>query len=233
MADAHGSGPCTRKGVGVQLPSRAQMTKRPSWGAFAVPTPGGPTRTVWAMNSTRIAILGCSGSGKSTLARSLGERVGLRVIELDALFHQADWVPADSALFRSDVEQALHDAEASGGWIVDGNYNSKLDDLVLAQATTVFWFDLPRRTVMRRIVSRSLRRALLREQLWNGNRERWTNLLRWDPERSIIRWAWTRHPMYRERLEAQAAASPVGQTWIRLAAQRDVDRVLAECARPM
>ena len=25
MADAHGSGPCTRKGVGVQIPSRAQQ----------------------------------------------------------------------------------------------------------------------------------------------------------------------------------------------------------------
>lgn len=24
MADAHGSGPCTRKGVGVQVPPRAQ-----------------------------------------------------------------------------------------------------------------------------------------------------------------------------------------------------------------
>jgi hypothetical protein len=38
-----------------------------------------------------------------------------------------------------------------------------------------------------------------RTELWNGNHERWSQLLSWDPERSIVRWAWTRHAHDRER----------------------------------
>jgi len=38
----------------------------------------------------RIAVTGTSGSGKSTVARILGARLGLPVVELDALF----WGPA-------------------------------------------------------------------------------------------------------------------------------------------
>jgi hypothetical protein len=31
-----------------------------------------------------------------------------------------------------------------------------------------------------------------REELWNGNREPWTNLYSLDPEKNIVLWAWTR-----------------------------------------
>lgn len=54
---------------------------------------------------------------------------------------------------------------------------------------------------MRQVIYRTLRRAILREVLWNGNREPWRNLFRWDPEHSIIRWSWTKWPIYRERLD--------------------------------
>ncbi|MGN6474368.1 MAG: hypothetical protein ACTHK4_12075, partial [Mycobacteriales bacterium] len=36
---------------------------------------------------------------------------------------------------------------------------------------------------------------------WNGNRERWTNLLTRDPDRSVVAWAWTMHAKYRDRYE--------------------------------
>ena len=49
------------------------------------------------------------------------------------------------------------------------------------RADTVVWLDLPRSQVMRQIVSRTFRRVLTREELWNGNREPVENL-----------WAWTR-----------------------------------------
>ena len=38
-------------------------------------------------------------------------------------------------------------------WVIDGNYTSQVKDLVWARADTVVWLDLPRRTVMRRIIS--------------------------------------------------------------------------------
>ena len=38
--------------------------------------------------------------------------------------------------------------------------------------------------------------------LWNGNRERLRETLSWQPERSIIRWSWTQHGVYRETYAA-------------------------------
>jgi len=51
--------------------------------------------------------------------------------------------------------------------------------------------------VIARVVFRSLRRVLHGVELWNGNRERWANLLSLDPERSVAAWAWSKHGHYR------------------------------------
>ncbi len=85
------------------------------------------------------------------------------------------------------------EAVAGDDWVVDGNYGA-VRDLVWERADTVVWLDLPRRVVMRRVAIRTIRRALTREELWNGNREPLTNFYRWDPERNIIRWAGSRTP---------------------------------------
>lgn len=183
------------------------------------------------MSTERIVLHGCSGSGKSTLARRLGCATGLPVIELDAIFHQPGWMELPEDDFRTAVTAALDTADADcGGWIVDGNYDSSLQGLVRARADVVIWFDLPRWQVTWRIVHRTLRRALFREELWNGNRERWSNIIRWDPAHSIIRWTWTRHHVYRERLRTGAASHASGQRWIRIRSNSDADAVLQEFA---
>jgi hypothetical protein len=87
-----------------------------------------------------------------------------------------------------------------------GNYSAVVD-LVWSRAETVVWLDLPRRVVMRRVIGRTVRRTVTRAELWNGNREPLANLYRWNPERSIIRWAWTHHGSYRRRYE-EAMANP-------------------------
>src|SRR4051794_4547807 len=53
---------------------------------------------------------------------------------------------------------------------------------------------------MRQVVSRTLRRVIRREELWNGNREPLRNLWAWDSYESIIRWAWTHQRKYGEGL---------------------------------
>ncbi|MCL6644731.1 MAG: (d)CMP kinase, partial [Dehalococcoidia bacterium] len=56
----------------------------------------------------RVAVYGPSGSGKSTLARALGERLGLPVVELDAVYHaRSNWQDLSREEFRAAVEGLL------------------------------------------------------------------------------------------------------------------------------
>jgi adenylate kinase family enzyme len=172
----------------------------------------------------RVSVVGTSGSGKSTVARKLAEILGVPFLELDGVNHQPDWTPLDVDEFRLVVA----DAVAGDGWVIDGNY-SAVRPLVWARADTVVWLDLPKRTVMRQIVWRTLRRVALRKELWNGNRERWRNFFSWKPEESVISWAWHNHAKYQERY-GTAAADPANAhlTFVRLTSRGDIARFLAE-----
>ena len=172
----------------------------------------------------RVSVVGTSGSGKSTVARELAEVLGVPYLELDAIHHQPDWEPLPTDEFRRIVETRA----AAGGWVIDGNYG-RVRDLVWARADTVVWLDLPKRTVMRQVVWRTLRRVALRKELWNGNRERWQNFFTWNPEESVISWAWHKHATDRARYAA-AASDPANAhlRFIRLASRRDVARFLAD-----
>lgn len=167
-------------------------------------------------------MVGNSGSGKSALARALERRLGLPWIELDAIHHEPGWTALDDASFRGRVGSLV----AGPRWVVDGNYR-QVRDLVWARADTVIWLDLPRRVVVRRVVWRTVRRAATRQELWNGNRERLRDVLSWEPERSIVRWSWTRHTAYRERYQA-AMRDPAHAhlSFVRLRSARQVGRFL-------
>lgn len=91
------------------------------------------------------------------------------LVELDALHWGPNWSAPSAEEFRARVEQAL----SSPGWVADGSYHGKLGDSVLERADFIVWLDLPFRTVMRRVWSRTLRRIRDREELWGGNRETW------------------------------------------------------------
>lgn len=138
--------------------------------------------------------LGCSGSGKSTWAARLAERCSLTHYELDATFHQPGWTSLDSTeMLRRTRAYAAGDA-----WVIDGNYSSTRSVLA-TRPTVVVAMDLPRRQVMSQIMHRSWQRVTRRHKLWNGNRESWKSLMSWNPETSVVRWAYTQWPIYRER----------------------------------
>ena len=71
--------------------------------------------------------------------------------------------------FRERVQAAI--AAAPDGWIIDGSYAAKLGDLVLEQADTLVWLDLPLRVCLRRLWRRTWGRIIRHEELWSGNRE--------------------------------------------------------------
>ena len=143
------------------------------------------------------------------------------------MFHQRGWEPLPTEQFRARVAAFI----AADRWVIDGNY-SKVQDLIWQRADTVVWIDLPRRLVMRRVIWRTLRRAATAAELWNGNRERWGNLLHIDPAKSVIAWSWTRHRVYRERY-LRAAADPAHRqlTFIRLRTPADAARLVSQAGR--
>ena len=127
----------------------------------------------------RINVKGTSGSGKTTFAKELASRLELPYIELDALHHEPNWTEATAEVFRARVREAM--AAAPDGWVVDGNYEVKLGDTVLAEADTIVWLDLPLLLKLRRIWRRTRHRIRNDIELWNGNRETWRNALwGWD-----------------------------------------------------
>ncbi len=91
-------------------------------------------RTNLLAGKRRIAVHGPSGSGKSTVARQTGAALGLPVVELDALYHQPNWVPTPEDEFRAKVANVLDNH--TSGWVCDGNYGM-VRDLVLARADAV------------------------------------------------------------------------------------------------
>ncbi len=117
----------------------------------------------------RIAIIGTTGSGKTTLARELAKRLGAQHVELDALFWESGWRAAPNDTFRERVAAALR----TPAWVSDGNYNSRIADLVWRRAETLIWLDLSFPVVFRRLVWRTMTRIVRKTELWNSNRETW------------------------------------------------------------
>ena len=129
------------------------------------------------------------------------------------------------------MRRIVSDRIEADSWVVDGNYRSLVQDLVLARAEAVVWLDLPRRTVMPRIIRRTLGRMITRRELWNGNRERFRNLLKTDPYENIILWSWSQAPKYRQQY-AEASRDPLNGhlEWIHITSARQQRSFLRQLA---
>jgi adenylate kinase family enzyme len=140
----------------------------------------------------RVAVIGGSCTGKTTTSREVAARLGVPHIELDALHHDAGWQEAPAEVLQARVDAAI--AAAPDGWVADGNYHGKLGTSVLERADTVVFLDLPYRTVLRRVLGRTLSRAFTGKELWNGNRETFRNAF---SRESIVWWVIRQHGSYR------------------------------------
>ena len=119
----------------------------------------------------RVNVKGISGSGKSTFSAELARRLGVPHLELDAIHHGPNWTEASPEELRARVREFM--ATAPDGWVIDGNYESKLGDLVLGAAERIVWLDPPLRVALRRLWRRTLTRIRHDVELWSGNRESW------------------------------------------------------------
>jgi adenylate kinase family enzyme len=172
----------------------------------------------------RIVVVGSG--GKTTLAAELAGRLGLRHIELDALFWEPNWQHPPDEVFR----QRVADTTDGDGWAADGNYTRVVRDLLWPRAQTIVWLDYPLAVVVHRVLSRSWRRWRRNELLWGTNRERfWPHLKLWDAESSLIAYAAASHRRRRRDYEA-AMTNPRWShvTFVRHRSPRQTERWLAE-----
>jgi adenylate kinase family enzyme len=163
----------------------------------------------------RVSVQGVPGSGKSTVGRAIAARLGVRFTELDALH----WGPGWSEPTTEDFLARVTPLVAEERWVIDGRYHGKLGDLVIARADTVVWLDLPIRVWLPRLVLRTLRRMVWREELWNGNRESVRDSL------ELFQWAWQKHRDDRTFVPRWVAAHPQA-TLVRLRSPREVDEFI-------
>jgi adenylate kinase family enzyme len=166
-------------------------------------------------------ITSASGNGGTRFARELAARLDVPFYELDALFWRPDWTETPADEFRALIEPIV----ASDGWVIDGSYQGKLGDLVFRNADLVIWLDLPMHVWLPRLVRRTMRRIVRREQLWTGNRETVRNAffsrdsLIW----FTLKWYRPRRRVYPERLSAFPS--------VRLRSQAEVERFLSSASR--
>jgi adenylate kinase family enzyme len=134
----------------------------------------------------RVLVIGSGGAGKSTFASGLGERTGLPVIHLDALYWRSGWTETPSDEWGRLVNKLL----ARDTWVIDGNYGGT-QDARIAACDTVIFLDLPRHVCLWRVVKRWLRyRGRVRPDMAEGCNEHLTL--------EFVRWIWqypaTRRP---------------------------------------
>ena len=143
----------------------------------------------------------------------------MRHVELDALFWKPGWQESEADEFREGVVTALGD----DGWVVDGNYMTKLGSLILGQADIVVWLDLPFRRTFPRVLRRTFRRLRTRESIWGTNVESWRAVFL---SRDSLLW-WALKSRFRTR-RYPGLLDPYPH--VRLRSRREVERFVREAS---
>ena len=156
--------------------------------------------------TSRILVIGTSGSGKTTLAEKLSARLGIKNIELDALFWKENWTQSSTEEFRRKISDSIKDSiKETRGYVLHGNYN-KVQDLTWGNVDTVIWLDYSRMIVMWRVIKRTIGRILSKEELWAGNRETFRkSFLEKD---SIVLWAWNTYGKRKKQYSMMVNENP-------------------------
>lgn len=141
----------------------------------------------------KINVIGTTASGKSTFGKELAAKIDVPFIEMDAVFWGANWhEPTDSEFFR-DLESAM----ASPSWVLDGNY-TRATPIKWKNVDTVIWLDYSFPRTMLQSLSRAIKRASLKTELWpnTGNYETFSRMFSKD---SIVLWCLKNYAKNRKR----------------------------------
>ena len=164
----------------------------------------------------RISIVG--NGGKTTLSLALRRKTSLAYIEMDAVFWKPNWGESTAEEMVAGMNAAI-DA-APDGWIIDGHYWGKVDDLVLRQADMVIWLDLPWGVMFWRMLVRSFRRAWDKNKICGDNTESWRQMF----SKNALWWYWlTNRSTFKQRHERLSQLVPSTTPVVRLKSARELN----------
>lgn len=138
--------------------------------------------------------------GKDPARPAVGGWLECRHVELDALHWEPGSTEAEPEVFRERAAEAI----SAHRWVVDGGYTA-VRDLVWQAADTLVWLDYSYPRVLGRLLSRTARRLVRRERLWQSNRETLRNTL---SRNSLFVWQATQLLRKRRTYGAAAASHP-------------------------
>jgi adenylate kinase family enzyme len=170
----------------------------------------------------RILVYGVTGSGKTTLAAQIAERTGLPWHSVDDLTWEPGWVEVPLAEQRARIAAIC----AGQRWILDSAYGKWLE-IPLARLQLIVALDYPRWVSLGWLVRRTVRRAVDRNPVCNGNTESFRQAFSGD---SIIVWHFKSFARKRARIR-KWAADPDGPKVVRFTRPRDTQRWLGTLAR--
>lgn len=84
----------------------------------------------------RILVIGCPGSGKSTFSRKLNKIINIPLYHLDMMYWNKDKTTVEKNLFYENLDKVLQ----SDKWIIDGNYQSSMEQRI-KQCDTIIFLD--------------------------------------------------------------------------------------------
>ncbi len=163
-------------------------------------------------------IYGVTGSGKTTLARRAAARTGLPFYCVDDLTWDPGWVVVPGDEQRRRIAAIC----VQDQWILDHAYSSWVD-VPLARADLIIALDYPRWRSLGRLLRRTLRRAIDRREICNGNTESFRQVF---SKHSIIAWHFRSFAGKRRHIRAMAADPAMPQV-LRLTSPAAARRWLA------
>lgn len=172
----------------------------------------------------RINIVGTSGSGKSTLGKKIAEIIQAPYVGFDELFWLPNWQEKPDEQFFPDLEKALQ----GDSWVLDGNYN-RTKSIKWKNVQAVVWIDLPFWLNLKQAITRAIKRAWSKEEIWPGTGNYETFKKSFFSKDSIILWTITSYKGIVERYEKEMNSKENAHiTFIRLKNYKDIEIFLRE-----
>lgn len=158
----------------------------------------------------RIVIVGASGCGKTQLGKQLSEQLGIKQTDLDDLYWLPNWTPRADG----DFERAIIDVAKESSWIISGN-QTRWRHLIWPHADAIIWIDLPKTTLVYRLLKRSILQTFSKDTICNGNRQTFLQFL-W-----LLKHFHVTYRRRRRNYELFMQSNP-GTHWIRLKSTKAV-----------